>query len=93
MHSYVNATVSRAKQGICVQCPCGGVTGDEAVASYTCVYTHTTDTSSYKDNFFQNPSPIIIVTKSKEKKERQERASNYSTTKLMLLYMYTVCHV
>ena len=39
---------------------CGGVTEDEAIASYTCVYTHTTDTSSYKfrQNFLKNPSPI-----------------------------------
>ena len=26
----------------------GGVTGDEAIASYKCVSTHTTDTNSYK---------------------------------------------
>ena len=73
MHSYSQPCPSPGHAGhLCVILKmCVGVTGDEAIASYTCVYTHTTDTSSYKfrQNFLQNPSPII-VTKSKEKEER-----------------------
>ena len=69
MHSYnIHSCIPGHAGHLCIRLKmCGGVTGDEAIASYTCVYTHTTDSSSYK--FRQNPSPIIVT----DREQREER--------------------